>query len=229
MGFLMTALTMNNPVPGDRSVFDAVNTVARRTVWLHSPTLAYATYGVVLFAGLLLAGWWVARSTGNHTQVAAAVWTPLGAMLALAINQPIVNAVREARPYTVLPDILVLAHRSTDYSFPSDHAVMAGAVAGGLFLVSRRLGVVAAVAALLMALARVYIGAHWPGDVEIGLALGATITIGGFKAIERPAVALVGFLATTPLRPLLVARPTLGTHEGRTGSPPDQEHVAFKQ
>jgi undecaprenyl-diphosphatase len=145
-------------------------------------------------------------------------------MLALAINQPIVNGVREARPYTVLPNILVLAHRSTDYSFPSDHAVMAGAVAGGLFLVNRRLGIVAAVAALLMAFARVYIGAHWPGDVEIGLALGAVVTVGGFKVIERPAVALIGRLVTTPLRPLLVARATPG--RGATGSLPDQEPVA---
>jgi undecaprenyl-diphosphatase len=219
IGFLMIALDLNNPVPGDRGIFDVINTFARHTVWLHSPALAYATYGVVLFAGLLLAGWWVARSTGNHIKVAAALWTPLGALLALAINQPIVNGVREARPYTVLPHILLLAHRSTDYSFPSDHAVMAGAVAGGLVLVNRRLGVVAVIAALVMAFARVYIGAHWPGDVEVGLALGAIVTVGGFKVIERPAVALVGFLVTTPLRPLLIARTTLG--RGTTGSVPD--------
>ena len=58
------------------------------------------------------------------------------------------------RPYTVLPNILVLAHRSTDYSFPSDHAVMAGAVAGGLFLVNRRLSAIAIVAAPLTMTAR---------------------------------------------------------------------------
>lgn len=201
----MTALVVHHPVLGDRSFFDAINTFARHTGWLHSPTLAYASYGVVVFAGLLLAGWWMARGTGEQTKVAAALWTPLGAMLALAINQPIVNGVREARPYTVNPHILVLAHRSTDYSFPSDHAVMAGAVAGGLLLVNRRLGLLAALAALLMAFARVYVGAHWPGDVVVGLALGAVVTIGGFKIIERPAVALVAFLTTTPLRRLLVA------------------------
>lgn len=211
MGFLVIALDLKNPVPGDHAVFDAINTFARHTVWLHSPMLAYATYGVALFAAFLLAGWWVARSTGNHTKVAAALWTPLGTMLALAVNQPIANAVQEARPYTVLPHLLVLAHRSSDYSFPSDHAVMAGAVAGGLFLVNRRLGVAALLAALVMAFARVYIGAHWPGDVEVGLVLGAAVTAGGFKVIERPAVRLVGFLVATPLRPLLVARAAPGT------------------
>jgi undecaprenyl-diphosphatase len=106
----------------------------------------------------------------------------------------------------VLTHISVLAHRSSDYSFPSDHAVMAGAVAGGLFLVNRRLGAVAAAAALLMAFARVYIGAHWPGDVLVGLMVGGVVCVGGFKALERLAVAVVAFAVRTPLRLLLVAR-----------------------
>jgi len=117
-------------------------------------------------------GWWAARSTGDHAKVAAALWTPLGALAALAINQPIVNGVREARPYRVLSSMLLLAHRSSDYSFPSDHAVMAGAVASGLFLVNRRLGIVAALAALLMAFARVYVGVHYVSDVTGGVVLG---------------------------------------------------------
>jgi membrane-associated phospholipid phosphatase len=86
----------------------------------------------------------------------------LATLLAVAVNQPIVAAVHEARPYTTHPGILVLAHRSTDFSFPSDHAVMAGAVAAGLWFVSRRLGVAATVAAVAMAYSRVYIAAHYP-------------------------------------------------------------------
>ena len=116
-----------------------MNDFARDTGWLHAPMLAYATYGVVLFAGLLLAGWWLARDRGPRT-MAAALWTGAATLIAVAANQPIVNGVHEARPYTDHPHILVLAHRSADFSFPSDHAVMAGAVAAGLWLVSRRLG-----------------------------------------------------------------------------------------
>ena len=224
-----TQLDSNNPVPGDRHFFGVINSFARHTGWLHTPMLDYANYGVALFAGLLLVGWWAARSTGDHAKVAAALWTPLGALAALAINQPIVNGVREARPYRVLSSMLLLAHRSSDYSFPSDHAVMAGAVASGLFLVNRRLGIVAALAALLMAFARVYIGAHWPGDVEVGLALGAAVTIGGFKAIERPGVAIVGFFTTTPLRPLMVAGHAHETrHDGR-GDVAGSEQTAYEE
>lgn len=224
-----TALEKNNPVLGDRGLFESINSFARHTGWLHNPMLDYANYGIVLFAALLLVGWWIARSTGDHTKVAAALWTPLGALVALAINQPIVNGVREARPYTVLPTMSLLAHRSSDYSFPSDHAVMAGAVAGGLFLVNRRLGILAALAALLMAFARVYIGAHWPGDVAVGLALGAAVTIGGFKVLERPGVALVGFLTTTPLRPLLVAGHPDETRPSGTSALTSNEESAYEE
>jgi membrane-associated phospholipid phosphatase len=92
--------------------------------------LGYAQYGVVLFALLLLAGWWVARRAGRG--MTAAVWAPVGMLLALAVNQPLVAAAAEARQYTTLHNILVLAAPSTDPSFPSDHATMAGAIAAGL-------------------------------------------------------------------------------------------------
>jgi membrane-associated phospholipid phosphatase len=189
----------------DRPLFRDVNDFTRDTPWLHGGMLAYAAYGTVLFAALLLVGWWVARSSGDLVRVAAALWAPVGALVALAINQLLVNAWQEPRPYDVLSRISVLASRSNDYSFPSDHAVMAGAVAGGLFLVHRRLGAVALAAALLMAFARVYIGAHWPGDVVVGLLVGAAVVVGGFVAVRRPAVALLRVLVSTPLRPLLVA------------------------
>jgi undecaprenyl-diphosphatase len=125
-------------------------------------------------------------------------------LLAVALNQPIVNGVHEARPYTVHPHILVLAHRSADFSFPSDHAVMTGAVAAGLWLVSRRLGAVATFAALLMAFVRVYIAAHYPHDVIAGLAFGAAVVLLGWLLLATLLTRLVAWLARTPPRPLLV-------------------------
>ncbi|MFD2768076.1 hypothetical protein [Micromonospora eburnea] len=60
----------------------------------------------------------------------------MGMLLAVAGNQPIVSAVNRPRLYMTLSGILVLADRSTDPSFPSDHATMAGAVAAGLLAVA---------------------------------------------------------------------------------------------
>jgi len=192
-------------VPGApwTTLFLDVNTVARHTPWLRPVMTSYAAYGVVLFGGLLLAGWWIARRRPTTTAMVAALWAPIGTLLAVAVNQPIVARVDEARPYTALPHILVLANRSADPSFPSDHATMAGAVTAGLFLVSWRLGAFTAIAAVLMAFARVYIGAHYPQDVVAGLALGALITGIGYLLARRPLTAVVRRLEQTPLRPLV--------------------------
>ncbi len=84
---------------------------------------------------------------------------------------------------------------------------MAGAAAAGLWLVDRRLGVVATVAAVLMAGSRVYIAAHYPHDVVAGLVVGAAVTLLGWFALRRLLTRLVEALTGTALRPLLAGRP----------------------
>ena len=144
----------------DTRIFLAVNAFARATPWLHSLVTGYANYGVVLFAALMIAGWWTARTTADPAPMAAALWTPLAALLALGINQPIADAVGRTRPCNALHDIVVL-HCNTDPGLPSDHAVPAGAATAGLWLVSRRLGTITAIATIAMAFTRIYIGAHY--------------------------------------------------------------------
>src|SRR5712691_7023343 len=119
-----------------------VNGFARHTPWLHAAMSGYAS--VVAFAALLLAGWQIARRSGQPGQLAGAMRAPAAALAALAASQPIAAHVAEARPYASMSGLLVLAHRSTEFSFPSDHATMAGAAAAGLFLINRRLGLIAA-------------------------------------------------------------------------------------
>jgi undecaprenyl-diphosphatase len=192
---------------GDTHDFQVVNDFARHTGWLHGPAAAYANYGVVLFAGLLLAGWWLARRDRNVTTMARALLAPAGVLVAVAVTQPIVHAVNEPRPYTELPQTLVLVHRSLDASFPSDHATMAGAATTGMLLVSRRLGWVAAAAAVLMAFTRVYVGAHYPVDGLAGLAVGAVVSVAVALAATPVVARVLASALSTPLRPLLTDEP----------------------
>jgi len=220
-------------ITANRDGFDAVTAFATRTGWLHPVMAGYATYGVVGFAALLLAGWWLARRATNAPastapsssapspvpsassaagrparKIATALWAPVGMLIALRLNQIVVASVHELRPYIVLPAAEVLVARRADYAFPSDHAVMAGAVAAGVWLASRPLGYLAAAAELLMASARVYVGAHWPGDVLVGLVFGAAVTILGYLLWRTPLTSAVFRLARSRLRPLLTAHAT---------------------
>jgi undecaprenyl-diphosphatase len=192
----------------DPRLFPLINEFARDTPWLHPVVIGYAEYAIVVFAALLLAGWWIARGSGDLNLQAAAVWAPL-ALAAVAINQPIVSAFQGPRPYAVLPDILVLVQRSSDPSFPSDYAVLAGAVASGLWLVSGRLGAVAAVAAAVMAFAGVYIGALYTHDALAGLAVGNAVSVIGFWATRPVLVRLLRRAEEIRLvRPLLTVADT---------------------
>jgi len=181
----------------DDQLLLAINSFARNTTWLHASALAYATYGLVLFAVLLVAGVVISRRAPSAV-LAAAGGACLATLIVVGLNQPLGKVFAEARPYVTHPHMLRLAGLTTDFSFPSDHAVMGGAVAAGLLLVNRRLGLFACVAAALLAFARVYIGAHYPWDVLAGLAFGASVTLLGWLLLRHPLTASTSWLRRQP-------------------------------
>jgi membrane-associated phospholipid phosphatase len=191
----------------DSSLFMSINRLAIRTGWAHAAMRFYADYGIVLFAVLLVVGYLGARRSGKVAGVAASVWAGGAALVALGIAQIVGGAVNRARPYAALPNVQVLIARTADFSFPSDHATTVGAVAVGLVFVNRRLGAIALVAALAMAFARVYAGAHYPLDVVAGLALGGVIAAIGYRALVPMLTRLGAQLATSRLAPLVSPRP----------------------
>jgi membrane-associated phospholipid phosphatase len=86
-------------------------------------------------------------------------------------------------------------------SFPSDHAMMWAAVAMGIFLVSRWMGVIALLQyVFLICLPRVYLGLHYPSDVLAGMILGVGVTcvVTRKPVMVRFAPAIVRFIDRYP-------------------------------
>jgi membrane-associated phospholipid phosphatase len=192
----------------DAAAYRAVNRLSAHTAWMHWLFIAVAKYGIVLFALALVMAWWIARRSGPEA-VAAVVWAGAIALGALGLAQVIGGAVDRARPYTAMPTAHVLISRTTDFSFPSDHAAVSGAVAAGLLVAARRcdlrqLAGTALAIAVLMAFSRVYVGVHYPSDVLAGLALGAGVAVVGAPLARRLLDPLPRRLADTPLRPLVM-------------------------
>jgi membrane-associated phospholipid phosphatase len=191
----------------DGDWYVAVTRFAEQTGWLHGLVLAYAdVLGLGLFALLLLAAWWTARSASTRTMTAA-LWAPLAVALAYLVNDVIKTLVAEPRPCRQIPQVvtLITCEAPTDYSFPSNHAAIAGALAVAVLLVHRGLGAVAVAAALAMGASRVYIGSHYPHDVVVGLIVGALVAaLTGYVAM-RALTGLVDTLRAGRLQPLLTA------------------------
>jgi len=92
-------------------------------------------------------------------------------------------------PYEMKPEILI-----NWSSFPSDHATLFICLAVVLWMVSRRLGVIAFVYVLLVIdLPRIYAGVHYPTDIlagsVLGLAMAALVKLPKVRAaIALPAI-----------------------------------------
>jgi membrane-associated phospholipid phosphatase len=198
----------------DGSLYLQVTTFARDTPWLNGVLNAYSSYGIVLFALLIVAAWWAARRESTTTMTAALA-VPVAAVLAYVVNALLKVVVAEPRPCFAYPTAFLLeaCPASSDYAFPSNHSVAVAAMAAALVLVSRRLAVVAVVAAAVMGFSRVYVGAHYPHDVIAGLLIGAVVGYVVAVLARRYATPLVDRLSTTRLRPLLTAGAGPGANE----------------
>ncbi|MFK4099999.1 phosphatase PAP2 family protein [Streptomyces sp. NPDC019531] len=138
-------------------------------------------YGILLGMVLLVVWcWWSVRRRGGEDaagSVAALVWAPLAAAIAVLVNVPIRGFVERPRPFRTHEGLEVLVSGKTDYSFVSDHATITMAMAVGLFVAHRKFGLFGIALALLEGFCRVYMGVHYPTDVIGGFALGTAVAL----------------------------------------------------
>lgn len=208
------------PSSVNRHGYLTINGWSRHSAWLHTFMHHYALWGgLTLLAILLIVGYLSARTRPDSvSRVTAAFLTGVATVVALGINQVVSHAVAEPRPYRAFPSALVLVGKANDFSFPSDHAVIAGAFVLGLFLVNRLIGWLALLFGLILCFSRLYVGAHYPSDVVGGFLLGALVCAVVLVVLTRPVRAIAEGLATTALWPVVAPRrvaPRRGSRRAR--------------
>ncbi|WP_230195332.1 phosphatase PAP2 family protein [Streptomyces coriariae] len=151
--------------------------------WLDRTVEFVGEYGLLLAMVLLIVWcWWgVRRRPGGAEEaassIAALIWAPLAAGIAVLVNVPIRGFVERPRPFLDHEGLEVLVSGKTDYSFVSDHATLTMAMAVGLFVAHRRFGLVGIGIALLEGFCRIFMGVHYPTDVVGGFALGTAVAL----------------------------------------------------
>jgi undecaprenyl-diphosphatase len=161
----------------DYNVLQTLNDFAYRHDWFEDALRFFAEDAqyifVALLAGLFLArGKWQSRNA-RHGVIAAG----LAAALGLALAHGITMVWDRPRPYEAHPGVHLFVAPSGDPSFPSDHAAAAFAIAVSLFLRSRRVGLFALGMAVVLGVARVAVGAHYPLDVVGGALVGTAAAL----------------------------------------------------
>jgi undecaprenyl-diphosphatase len=196
----------------DGSLFTTVTDFARDTPWLNTPMELWTNAGLGVFAVLMLMGWWNARRRDDRSMVLALA-APVAVVAAFAVTEVAKKLVAEVRPCYSLPhDYFVDACPArTDFAFPSGHSTTAFATVAALWLLDRRLSVIAAAFALLEGFTRVYVGAHYPHDVIGAALLALPVAYLASLLLGRIALPLVARLRTGALGPVLTATPA-GAH-----------------
>ncbi|MEV0953760.1 phosphatase PAP2 family protein [Promicromonospora sp. NPDC050249] len=127
---------------------------------------------VAVVAALVLYTWF--RDRPGFVLLTAA---GAGTVAAYATSEVVKLAVTEERPCRAIDVATVLACPAPgDWSWPSNHSTIAGALAVACLLAVPRLWPVVVPLALAVAGARVAAGVHYVHDVASGLALGAAVT-----------------------------------------------------
>lgn len=159
----------------DAAITQWINALAGKMPLLDALMVAITQFGVQAIVLLVVVQWW-SRENRQHLRHAA-ICAGLAFLLGLALNQGILLFVHRLRPYDAGVTELLIA-KSGDWSFPSDHATAAMAVAMAFALqrLPRRTLVFLGLA-LLVALSRVYVGTHYLGDVLGGAATGIVAAI----------------------------------------------------
>ena len=162
----------------DWRIFHAIYSLSLRHHWLgsafHAIEQASLPFMVVVTAGL----WLLARPGGDRKWKLAAANGLAAAAVAVVVNLVIHSIWDRPRPY----EAHTISHpwsSSTDPSFPSDHASASLAIAFAVVALDTVAGALFLAAAFLIAVGRVLVGAHYPGDIaaSVLVAAGAALLV----------------------------------------------------
>jgi undecaprenyl-diphosphatase len=185
----------------DWRVYHSINTFVAHHSWLGRTFHVIETYGTILIGVAAVCLWLLARPGGSRKWKLAAGSALGAAALGLLVNKIISSAWQRDRPFAHHSAHVWGPHK-TDASFPSDHASAAFGIAVAVAIIDPLVGAFFIVLAVLIAVGRVVVGEHYPGDVIAGAAIGTSSAVVVIR-LARPVIALLVRLIERATDPVL--------------------------
>ena len=154
----------------DQIIFQAINDLVHKhwlLDWLGIFLASYLNYFLILIAIFLLI-----KEKNRRQRIYFFCLAALSVILARGIITEIIRLFYyRPRPFLVL-QIQPLVNHDITASFPSGHATAYFALALAIFYFNRKWGWRCLILALLIGLARIFVGFHWPLDILTGALIG---------------------------------------------------------
>ncbi len=165
----------------DLQVFNFINGFANHSKNIDSLGIFFADYlAYILAIYLLLVLFWPKGNTAKNRAMAL-LGLVAGLIARFVVKTIILLFYLRPRPYMVLPYAhkLIFTITSDNFqSFPSGHAIFFFALSAVIYRFNRGLGAFFFACSIIMGIARVFVGVHWPSDIIGGMVLGVLVGMG---------------------------------------------------
>ncbi|MBI2041653.1 MAG: phosphatase PAP2 family protein [Candidatus Nealsonbacteria bacterium] len=153
----------------DYFLFQQINSLAGHWAYLDALGIFFAKYsGYVLILALLL---FSARNYKKYWPMAIRAFSA-----AIVSRFVVAEIIRffwpKLRPFVENQANLIISQSPTEPSFPSGHATFYFALSAAVYFYNKKLGIIFFAASVLMGLARIFAGVHWPSDILAGALIG---------------------------------------------------------
>ena len=147
-------------------LFRAINDLGKQLEFLNPIMVVIAEYFVYLL-GLYVVVCWFTRNRRNKLMVISSV---MAFGIAEIIGKLVGKLYANNQPFAELSDVNQLIEHAIDNSFPSDHSIFSFCFTFIFF--KKKPAILWAVIAIIVAISRVWVGVHYPGDVTAGALIG---------------------------------------------------------
>ncbi|MFH0852302.1 MAG: phosphatase PAP2 family protein [bacterium] len=175
----------------DYQIFQLINSLAGHYQWLDDVGIFLASYSQYFIgAGIII--WMLAKKDKavfwENFKITAYFFVT-AIVSRFVFGEAIKRIIARPRPFE-LHQVTQLIPEDLRMSFPSGHMSFFFAFSAAVYLYNKKAGIICFVASLLMGLARIYTGVHYPADILGGMVLGILVGWGmhrvGKKFMQAP-------------------------------------------